>query len=42
VSIDDMDFLVEESFWLRGALEQNPVPYTEKDVIKVWESLLGD
>lgn len=40
VLAQDINFLVEESFWLRGAIEQNPIAFTEREVRTVWESLL--
>lgn len=42
VSLDALSFLVNESFWLKPAIEQNPVPFTEREVQMVWESLLRD
>ena len=36
----DLGFLVEESFWLKAAIEQNPVTFAEREVKTVWESLL--
>jgi len=42
VSLDALSFLVSESFWLKPAIEQNPVPFTEREVQIVWESLLRD
>lgn len=36
----DLRFLVEESFWLKAAIEQNPIAFTEREVQMVWESLL--
>jgi alcohol dehydrogenase class IV len=42
VSPDDIDFLVEESFWLKGAIEQSPVAFTETECKSIWESLLND
>lgn len=39
VTKKDVDALVEETSWLKGALEQNPVPFTGKEVRKMWDSL---
>ncbi len=36
----DLRFLVEESFWLKAAIEQNPIAFTAREVQTVWESLL--
>lgn len=36
----DIDFLVEDSWkWRKEAIEQNPAPFTKKEVRKIWESL---
>ncbi len=40
VSQKDISFLLEESFWLKAAIEQNPIPFTEREIKTVWESLL--
>ena len=41
VAQKDVEFLVNESFWLRQAMEQNPVPFTKEETQLVWESLLS-
>lgn len=42
VSRDKLDFLVEESFWLKAAIEQNPIPYEKNEVRQIWESLIEE
>ena len=42
VAQKDVEFLVNESFWLRPAMEQNPVPFAKEEAQLVWESLLKE
>ena len=41
VSRNNLDFLVEESFWLKAAIEQNPVHFKKEEIRMLWESLLN-